>query len=384
MPDSAFVGDDAAVGRRISKPAVALVAVLAAVALFAGGRLLVHSLTSEPGAVSEAALETLPPSSAAPADEPQEATNYVDDLFLEQLALGVAPGTRVVHGALRVAYGAYGGQLSVVDLFDGSVLTIDDMQPLALTADYLLARPFPSFADGRFGATGYSIVDLESMTAVSIETDEEIVAAYGADETNHAWLVGQVDDGFRYWLADFADGGAEIVSFEFRTWVSLVVPPGRSAYLNVPSNGVYEVDGDELLFKGTGSIASASAHASVWTSCDAAYECTTELVQRDRLGGRVLDVGEIAVGKLSPDNRYFAYTDGDGRGLTVLDLTSGVTSAYDIGYVWESERLVFLDRRLLVVSDSGLYLIDLTTGESTRIEQVAAGDFFVVGPTPDE
>lgn len=114
-------------------------------------------------------------------------------------------------------------------------------------------------------------------------------------------------------------------------------------FLNVMTNGVYEVDGTELAYIGPGTVTAASAGGAIWTTCDDSFACSTRLNTGDESIRLEIDTGELfnePWARVSPDGRFVAAVNTVLEGVTVIEAATGNSSQYKVGHVWSAEGLV--------------------------------------------
>ncbi len=378
--------EESVVARPSSVAARLIVAACLVVGFFAAGQWLLGRgddalSTDEDAAPSTTILTTT--SVAAATSQPEETSGTVD----KPTPLEVSIGVDVAELALgapeqtRVAYGTIDGGLRIVDLSNGASADVGTVFPLGMTTNYLVGS-LSNIRQFTTGSTSLVIINLDSFAVATFYVPNEVSGAVSTGNPDRMWLHSVGSDGqSRYQLLDLRDGGLLLETLDAPVW-SWMIPTGggHPPFLNVLTNGVYEVIGTELVYLGPGTVVAASAGGALWTTCDESFVCSTLLITDDGSIPLEIGVGEPFSepnARVSPDGRFVAAIDTALEGVTVIETATGTSSRYEIGHVWTVEGLVFIDHRLLVWSEAALKVIDAETGEITHLGITPNYEFLV-------
>lgn len=362
--------DDETVATSQRSRAAVIVAGLVLLALFVGvGRFVVHELSEPTG--DEAAT----PSTSAPVDrEPQipianqGSVGVRDGPTIEGLALGAPPGT-------RIAFASFQGPITIVDLADGTSLQVDNLQPVVMTKNYLVAQPW----DMGDGSADYSlvIVNLRAKNAARVWWNASAHDASSAGDGDRVWIGLTTDDGTNYLGFDLATNNGQIFEVEVPGFTWLVPNSHGKPYINAAATGVYAISDGSLEFVRRGLVLASSAAGEVGWQCDEELACTVTLTVRGSEVALPADQLDPLNGAfaLSDDARYFAYSRPNMVGVTVFDRTTGSSTEFKSGRVFRSSGLAFVGDRLIVGGELGLEILDLQTGQTNRVNGLST-DFF--------
>ncbi len=363
--------DDETVATSQRSRAAVIVAGLVLLALLVGvGRLVVHEISGPTG--DEAAT----PSTTAPSNrEPQipianqGSVEVRDGPTIEGLALGAPPGT-------RIAFSSFPGPITIVDLADGTSLQVDELRPIVMTNNYLVAQPW----DTGDGSADYSlvVVNLRAKNAARVWWNASAHDASSAGDGDRVWLGLTTNDGTSYLGFDLATNNGQIFEVKVQGYSWLAPNSNGKPFINATAAGVYAISNGSLEFVRRGLVLATSAAGEVGWQCDEALACTATLtaggsevtLPTDRLNP--VD----GVFALSDDARYFAYSRPDWAGITVFDSKTGSSTDFESGRIWNSSGLAFVGDRLIVGGELGLEILDLQTGQTNGVEGLST-DYYL-------
>lgn len=362
-------GDETVATSQRSRTAVVIAGLVLLAILVGVGRLLVHEPSETAG--DEAATPSTTTLSNREPQIPvanQGSVEVRDGPTIEGLALGATPGT-------RIAFASFQGPVTIVDLSDGSTLEVDDLRPVVMTNNYLVAQAW----DNGDSSADYSlvVVNLRAKVAARVWWNAVVQDASSAGDGDRVWLGLTTNDGTSYLGFDLATSNGQIFEAKVPGYAWLAPNSKGKPYINAAAAGVYAIADGSLEFVRRGLVLASSAAGEVGWQCDEALACTATLtvgssevnLPTDRLDP--LD-GAFA---LSDDARYFAYSEPGLAGVTVFDRTTGSSTEFENGRVWSSSGLAFVDDRLIVGGELGLEILDLQTGQTSRVNGLTT-DFF--------
>ncbi len=368
-------GDETVATSSRSRLAAVVAGLVLLVLLVGAGRLLVRELSGAAGDEEATASPTTTPIAREPQIPivNQGSVEVRDGPTIEGLALGAPPGT-------RIAFGSFQGPVAIVDLSDGSTVVVDDLRPVVMTDNYLVAQPW----DDGDGSADYSlvVVNLRAKNAAKVWWNASVQNASSAGDGDRVWIGLTTDDGTSYLGFNLATNNGQIFEVKVPGHARLAPNSNGKPYVNAEAAGVYAIADGTLEFVRRGLVLASSAAGEVWWRCDEALACTATLT----VGGSqlTLPVDRLVpldgVFALSDDARYFAYSRPDWAGVTVFDRTTGSSTDFENGRVWDSSGLAFVGDRLIVGGELGLEILDLQTGQTKGVEGLNSdyfGDYFV-------